>query len=98
MTVPSTKSLTSSPFLQTGERPSGAAEGREKAERVGVLREPYEWKSAFGLAAAIFVASLALTPGPTMDHKKFAAEINTKTLKAAAAVTTAPKQWVRVRH
>ena len=42
-----------------------------------VLRDPYEWKSAVGLACTLFVASLALAPALAVDHKKFAAEINT---------------------
>jgi hypothetical protein len=44
------------------------------------------------------VASLALAPMPAMDHKKFAAEINTKTLRAAAAVTHPPGRPLHVRH
>jgi hypothetical protein len=44
------------------------------------------------------VASLALAPMPAMDHKKFAAEINTKTLRAAAAVTLPPGRPLHVRH
>ena len=35
---------------------------------------------------------------PAVDHKKFAAEINTKTLRAAAAVTIPPRRPLRVRH
>ena len=73
-------------------------EGRQTAGRIGVLRDPYEWKSALGLASALFVASLALAPLPAVDHKKFAAEINTKTLRAAAAVTISPRRPLRVRH
>jgi hypothetical protein len=62
------------------------------------LRDPYEWKSALGLASALFVASLTLAPLPAVDHKKFAAEINTKTLRAAAAVTISPRRPLPVRH
>jgi len=98
MTGLHTRALTASPLLQASGHPSGAREDRKKPEQVKVLREPYEWKSAFGLATALFVASLALAPAPAMDHKKFAAEINTKTLRAAAAVTIAPKRPLRVRH
>ena len=85
------RALTSSPFLQANRCPSGAPGDREKAGRVEVLRDPYEWKSAVGLASALFVASLALAPALAVDHKKFAAEINTKTLKAAAAVKISPR-------
>jgi hypothetical protein len=80
------RALTSSPSCQTSRHWCGAPEGGEAPGLVQVLRDPYEWKSAVGLALAVFVASLALAPAPAVDHKKFAAEINTKTLKAAAAV------------
>jgi len=98
MTGLHTSTLTSSPILQTDRRLSGAPEDREKAGHVEALRDPYEWKSAVSLAFALFVASLALAHGPAVDHKKFAAEINTKTLRAAAAVTITPKRPLRVRH
>ena len=91
MTGLHTRTLTASPLLQATGHASGAPEDREKARHVEVLRDPYEWKSAFSFASALFVASLALAPAPGMDHKKFAAEINTKTLKAAAAVTIPPE-------
>jgi hypothetical protein len=91
MTGQHTKAFISSPFLQAHGRPTGALESRRKAGHGEVLRDPYDWKSAVGLAAALFVASLALTPAPALDHKKFAAEINTKTLKAAAAVKISPR-------
>ena len=98
MTGLHTRALTSSPLLQASGHPSGAPEDREKAGRIEALRDPYEWKSALGLASALFVASLALAPLPAVDHKKFAAEINTKTLRAAAAVTISPRRPLRVRH
>ena len=43
-------------------------------------------ETAVKVALAFFVASLALAPALTRDHRKLAAEINTKTLRAAAAV------------
>jgi len=86
MTGLHTRAWSSSPLLHASGHPSGAAEGGEAPGLVQVLRDPYEWKSAVGLALAVFVGSLALAPAPAVDHKKFAAEINTKTLKAAAAV------------
>jgi len=98
MTGLHTTASTSSPFLQASGHPSGAPEGREKAGHVEVLRDPYEWRSAVGLASALFVASLALAPALAVDHKKFAAEINTKTLKAAAAVKISPRLPRRARH
>ena len=98
MTGLHTRALTSSPFLQVSGHPSGAPEDHEKTAQVKVLRDPYEWKSAYSLASTLFVASLALAPAPGMDHKKFAAEINTKTLRAAAAVTILTRRPLRVRH
>ena len=96
MTGLHTRTLTASPLLQATGHASSALEDRTAAEHATVLRDPYEWKSAFGLATALFVASLA--PAPAVDHKKFAAEINTKTLRAAAAVKTSPRLSLRVRH
>ena len=100
MTGLHTRASTSSPSCQASRHPSGAPEGREKAGHVEVLRDPYEWKSAVGLASALFVASLALAlaPAPAVDHKKFAAEINTKTLKAAAAIQMSPRLPLRVQN
>ena len=98
MTGLHTRASTSSPSPQATGHASSALEGRQTAGRIGVLRDPYEWKSALGLASALFVASLALAPLPAVDHKKFAAEINTKTLRAAAAVTISPRRPLRVRH
>ena len=98
MTGLHTRTLTALPSPQATGHASSALEGCQTAGRIGVLRDPYEWKSALGLAFALFVASLALAPLPAVDHKKFAAEINTKTLRAAAAVTISPRRPLRVRH
>jgi len=97
MTGLHTRALTASPLLQATGHASSALEGRQTAGRIGVLRDPYEWKSAVGLATALFVASLALAPLPAVDHKKFAAEINTKTLRAAAAVKSSTRQPLRIQ-
>jgi hypothetical protein len=93
MTGLHTRASASSPFLQASGHPSGALEDRTAAEHANVtaLRDPYEWKSAVGLACTLFVASLALAPALGVDHKKFAAEINTKTLRAAAAVKSSTR-------
>jgi hypothetical protein len=98
MTGLHTRTVTALPSLHATGHASSALEDRTAAEHVTVLRDPYEWKSAFGLASALFVASLALASVPAVDHKKFAAEINTKTLKAAAAVTTSPRLSRRLQH
>ena len=100
MTGLHTRTVTASPLLQATGHASSALEDRTAAEHanVTVLRDPYEWKSAFSLATALFVASLALAPALGVDHKKLATEINTKTLRAAAAVAILPRQPLRVRH
>ena len=98
MTGLHTRASTSSPSCQASRHPSGAPEGLEKAGHVEVLRDPYEWKSAFGLATALFVASLALAPATTQDRKKLASEINLKTLKAAAAVKISPRLSLPLQH
>ena len=41
------------------------------------------------VALVVFVASLALAPLLTTDQRTLAAEINSKTLRAAAAINTA---------
>ena len=45
-----------------------------------------EWGSAFRLAIGLFVTFLVAAPIVAPDHQKFAAEINHRTLKAAAAI------------
>jgi hypothetical protein len=97
MTGLHTRALTSSPFLEANSHPRSTPEGDEGPEFVDVLRDPYEWKSALGFASALFVASLTLAPATTQDRKKLASEINTKTLKAAAAINSSPRLPFRVQ-
>jgi hypothetical protein len=52
---------------------------------------PPEWKYAVTVALVFFVASLVLVPALTRDQRKFASEINAKTLKAAAVIRTSPR-------
>ena len=92
------RALTSSPSFQASRHSSGAPEGGEAPGVVQVLRDPYEWKSAVSLALAVFVASLALAPALARDQKKFAAEINNKTLKAAAAIKSSTRLPLRVQN
>ena len=63
-----------------------------------VLSNRYERKSAATVALVFFVGSIALAPALTRDQKKLAAEINTKTLKAAAAIKASPRLRRRVKH
>ena len=63
-----------------------------------VLRNPSEWKCAVTVALIFFVASLALAPALTRDQKNLASEINTKTLKAAAAIQMSPRPSFPVQN
>ena len=92
------RALTSSPSFQASRQSCGTPEGGEAPGLVQVLRDPYEWKSAVSLALAVFVASLALAPALARDQKKFAAEINNKTLKAAAAIKSSTRLPLRVQN
>ena len=63
-----------------------------------VLSNPTEWRCAATVALVFFVASLALAPALTRDQNSLASEINTKTLKAAAAIQMSPKLPIRVQN
>ena len=79
-----TRAVMASPFLQTSRR-------RPRIFGAGlfqVFRNPSEWKCAVTVALVFFIASLALAPVLTTDQRTLAAEINSKTLKAAAAIKT----------
>ena len=56
-----------------------------------ILANPSECKYAATIACILFVASFAIAPALTRDQRKCAAEINAKTLKAAAAIKSSPK-------
>jgi hypothetical protein len=76
-----------SPFLQTcRRRPLFSGAGL-----LQVFRNPSEWKCAVTVPLVLFLASLALAPALTTDQRTLAAEINSKTLKAAAAIKTAAR-------
>ena len=84
MTALSIRALIASPLSRANRIRSGA-------QLFQVLGNPSEWKRAATVAIILFVASLALALALTRDHKHFAAEINSKTLKAAAALQAAPR-------
>ncbi len=65
--------------------------GTSGAGLLQVLGNPTEWKCAATVALVFFFASLALAPALTPDQKRLAAEINSKTLKAAAAIKTSTR-------
>jgi hypothetical protein len=70
---------------------SRAPTGTSEVELFQILANPSECKYAATIAFTLFVASVTIAPALTRDHRKFAAEINAKTLKAAAAIKTSPK-------
>jgi hypothetical protein len=69
-----------------------------RAGLLQVLGNPSELKCAATVALVFFVGSIVLAPALTRDQKKLAAEINTKTLTAAAAIKPSPKLTRRVKH
>lgn len=76
----------------------GNRRSRSGSGLLQVLRNPSEWKCAVTVALIFFVASLTLAPALTRDQKSLASEINTKTLKAAAAIQTSSKPPLRVQN
>ena len=91
------RALTSSLFLQASRHPIDAPEGGKGPGFVGVLRDPYEWRTAVTVALALFVASLALAPALAPDQK-LAAKINNQTLKAAAAIKSSARSPLHMLH
>ena len=63
-----------------------------------VLGNRQEMQSAAAVVLIFFVASLALAPVLTRDQNKLAAEINDKTLKAAATIKAPPRFPLRGRN
>ena len=55
------------------------------------------WRSAVELALTLFGVFLTVAPALAPDQKKLAAEINNKTLKAAAAIKISPRPPLRVQ-
>ena len=74
---------------------------RRRTSATGVLQvlsNPSEWKCAATVALVFFVGSIALAPALTRDQKKLAAEINNKTLKAAAAIKSTARLPLHVQN
>jgi hypothetical protein len=86
MTDPEIRVLIASPVFKASRNEHRAPKGSNRACLFEGMSDPYEWKSAVTVALVFFVLSLALAPALTPDQKTLAAEINTKTLKAADAV------------
>jgi len=91
MTDPGIRILIASPILHASRNESGAPTGTHGAGLFEGRSDPYELRSAVTVALVFFVLSLALAPALTPDQKKLAAEINTKTLKAADAVKSSTR-------
>ena len=97
MTASPIRALIASPVQRSSRNPSVATKGGDGAGLLQVLGNPSEWKSAATVALVFFFASLALAPALAPDQTKLAAEINNKTLKAAAAIKISPRLPNRVR-
>ena len=96
MTALPVRALIASPILRARHNPSVARKGADGAGLLQNLGNPSDWKCAATVALVFFVGSIALAPALTRDQKKLAAEINNKTLKAAAAIKTSPRLPRRV--
>ena len=96
MTALPIRALIALPISQARRIPNVAMKTDAGAGLLQVLGNRYERKSAATVAFVFFVGSIALAPALTRDQKKLAAEINTKTLKAAAAIKTSPMPPRRV--
>jgi hypothetical protein len=97
MTALPIRALIASPIPRSRRNPSVATKGGDGAGLLQILSNRSEWKSAATVALVFFFASLALASALTCDQHKLAAEINNKTLKAAAAIKISPRLPNRVR-
>ena len=98
MTALPIRALIASLILLAKRNPAVATKGSDGAGLLQVLGNPSDWKFAATIALVFFVGSIALAPALTRDQKKLAAEINTKTLTAAAAIKPSPRLTRRIKH
>jgi len=91
MTALPIRALIASPTLLAKRNPSVATKGGDGAGLLQVLGNPSDWKFAATIALVFFVTSLAVAPALAPDYRKLAAKINSKTLKAAAAIKISPR-------
>ena len=91
------KALIVLPIPRSRRNPSVATKGGDRAGLLWVLSNAAEWKSAATVALVFFVGSIALATTLTWDQKKLAAEINSETLKAAAAIKISQRLPNRIR-
>ena len=94
MTTLPIRTLITSPLFRVRRYRSGGF----GAGLLQVLGNPSEWKCACTVAIVFFVASLVLAPALISDQQKLASEINTKTLRAAAAIKNAENTQPRVER
>ncbi len=87
-----------SPIVRSSAIPGRAYKGSLGLGLLEVLGNRQEMQSAAAVALIFFVASLALAPVLTRDQNKLAAEINNKTLKAAATIKAPPRFPLRGRN
>ncbi len=92
------RSLIASPIVRSSANPGSARKGSLGLGLLEVLGNRQEMQSAAAVALIFFVASLALAPVLTRDQNKLAAEINDKTLKAAATIKAPPRFPLRGRN
>jgi hypothetical protein len=97
MTALPIRALIASPVSRDGRIPNVPMKTDARAGLLQVLGNPSELKCAATVALVFFVGSIALAPALTRDQKQLAAEINTKTLKAAAAIKISPRLPNRIR-
>jgi hypothetical protein len=91
MTALPIRALIALPIPRSRRNPSVATKGGDGAGLLQVLANPSDWKFAATIALVFFVASLAVAPALAPDYRKLAAKINSKTLKAAAAIKISPR-------
>ncbi len=96
-TALSIRAFAAMPFFPASLNPRVVTKRRAAAGLFQVLGNRSEWKSAATVAFTFFVVSLALAPALTPDRTRLAAEINTKTLKAAAAIKAPARTPFRVQ-
>ena len=97
MTALPIRPLIAPPILLAKRNPSVATKGGDGAGLLQVLGNPSDWKFAATIALVFFVASLAVAPALAPDYRKLAVKINSKTLKAAAAIKISPRLPNRIR-
>ena len=98
MTSLQIRAMIASPIVRSSTDRNVAPKRNFGAGLLQVLGNRRERRSAATVALVFFVGSLALAPALTRDQKRLAAEINDKTLKAAATIKSSSRVPLRVKH